>query len=889
MATPHLTGRAMRAIASGAALGLSVTALSIVTAPSAQAATVSFTLLDINDYHGRISNDGGTGSGDATTFSTVELATTIQGIRSAEGAANVLLLSAGDNIGASLFNSSYTNDQPTVDVLNELDLATSALGNHEFDKGYDWLKANVVDGTASYRKADFPLLGANVYVKGSNSTAQPAGIKAYSVHQVAGVDVCVIGAITQETGTLVSPAGIANLDFGDPVDAVNRVSAELETAGTCDVTVATYHEGAGAGTPDGATLQQEIDAGGAFAKIVTATDAAVDVIFTGHTHKEYVWSADKPGGGTRPVVQTGSYGQKLGQIDLTYDDATDAVTVDASSLVAVGTTENLADPVVSRVDSITNAAVAAANVVGDVAKGKVSTDITTAYSGGTYTNGTYTGGSRDDRLSESTLGNLAADALKDTAIKDIPGLPTPVIGVVNPGGLRNELFFAPNQGGNSSPQDANGVVTFEEANAVLPFANNISYVTLTGAEFKQVLEEQWQTSSDGVSRPSRPFLHLGLSKNVRVVAKPDTSATSPVGGNILSVSVDGQPLDPAKEYVVSTFSFLAAGGDNFRSFKEGTNRDTGKVDRDLWIDGYFGNGQTKSPSFARRQSFATGLPTGAVASGSAVNVDLSRLNLTSLGSPANTSVKAFLVSGTQYRAVGSFPVDATGAASVDFTAPSDLVGDWRVSMVAEPSRTQIGAELPKLASTTTATIPAKVRFGTAYTVPVTVAAPIGATGLVRLMKGTDVVSKADLKDGKATLEVGGRQLKAGKSHALTVQYVGDDLVGTSSTPVAQTKVKKAKATKLKVVVKPKRLVAKRTWPSVKVTITPPAGFKEVLGQVAITAGGRTVKAKLDGSKTSVRIRPFMKAGKKTIKVTYLGSDGVQRKSVTIKVKVVRRR
>lgn len=287
--------RAIRAVATSAALGLSVSALNVVAAPAAQAAPVSFTLVDINDYHGRISNDGGSGTNDASTYSTQEFATTVQGIRSAKGAANTLFLSAGDNIGASLFNSSYTNDQPTIDVLNELDLAASALGNHEFDKGYDWLKANVIDGSASYRKADFPLLGANVYVKGTQT--QPAGIKAYSVSQVAGLDVCVIGAITQETSTLVSPAGIANLDFGDPVDAVNRVAGELETAGTCDVTVATYHEGAGAGTPDGATLQQEIDAGGAFAKIVTQTAGAVDVIFTGHTHKEYAWTAAKPGGG----------------------------------------------------------------------------------------------------------------------------------------------------------------------------------------------------------------------------------------------------------------------------------------------------------------------------------------------------------------------------------------------------------------------------------------------------------------------------------------------------------------------------------------------------------------------------------------------------------------
>ncbi|WP_336633689.1 MULTISPECIES: hypothetical protein, partial [unclassified Microbacterium] len=76
--------------------------------------------------------------------------------------------------------------------------------------------------------------------------------------------------------------------------------------GEADVLVALYHDGAGAGTPDGATLDQETAAGGAFAQIVTDTAPSVDAIFTGHTHKTYAWSAPIPGTDrTRPVVQTG--------------------------------------------------------------------------------------------------------------------------------------------------------------------------------------------------------------------------------------------------------------------------------------------------------------------------------------------------------------------------------------------------------------------------------------------------------------------------------------------------------------------------------------------------------------------------------------------------------
>ena len=59
--------------------------------------------------------------------------------------------------------------------------------------------------------------------------------------------------------------------------------------------VAEYHEGAGAGIPDGATLEQEVAEGGTFAAIVNETSAEVDAIFTGHTHKQYAWDAPVPG------------------------------------------------------------------------------------------------------------------------------------------------------------------------------------------------------------------------------------------------------------------------------------------------------------------------------------------------------------------------------------------------------------------------------------------------------------------------------------------------------------------------------------------------------------------------------------------------------------------
>ena len=428
-----------------------------ISTAEAVAVPVDINLLNINDFHGRIDSN------------TVKFAGTIEQLRAAGGEDNTLFLSAGDNIGASLFASSSQLDQPTIDVLNALGLQTSAVGNHEFDQGIDDLTGRVADA------ADWDYLGANVYLKG---TTEPA-LDEYELLDVDGVSVAVIGVITEETPTLVSPDGIATLDFGDPVEAVNRVAAELSDGdpanGEADVIIAEYHDGAGAGTPDGSTLEAEVADGGAFADIVTGTAASVDAIFTGHTHKQYVWDAPVPGvdGATRPIVQTGSYGENIGQIELTYDPATDSVVSYEARNVprTTATNEELIAtyPRVAEVKTIVDTAVAQAAVIGNQPVGDLTADITRA----------FTNGGAEDRAAESTLGNLIADALLESLSDETVG--GAEIGVVNPGGIRADLLTG-----------ADGVITYADANAVLPFLNNLWTTTLTGAQVKVMLEQQWQ-------------------------------------------------------------------------------------------------------------------------------------------------------------------------------------------------------------------------------------------------------------------------------------------------------------------------------------------------------------------------------------------------------------
>ncbi len=597
-------------------------------------ATVELNLLGINDFHGRIDSN------------TVFFAGTIEKLRAAAAPGATAFLSSGDNIGASLFASAVANDQPSIDVLNALDLRASAVGNHEFDGGFADLRDRVIAGGSN---AKFPYLGANVYNKGTSEPALPE----YTVLDLNGIKVAVIGTVTQEAPSLVTPAGIAELEFGDPVDAINRVAAKIKAGRLADVIIATNHDGAGSGVPEGSTIEQEVAAGGPFAKMVTQVSPDVAAIFNGHTHKQYAWDAPVPGapGKTRPIVQTGNYGEYIGQIQLTVDTQTKTVTGYKVGNVKRTTTaeQPAADlvaqfPRVAAVKTIVDKALAEAAAVGNQPVGKVTADITTAFAGSPAV--------RDDRASESTLGNLVADVLVDTL--KTPELGGAEIGVVNPGGLRNELYYAPD-----------GTITYAEANAVLPFVNNLWTTSLNGAQVKTLLEQQWQTNPDGTV-PSRSYQQLGLSKNVNYTY----DAARAAGDRITSIRVNGALIDPAKSYRIGTFNFLVSGGDNFRVFKESANaKDSGLVDREAWI-GYLQGHDPVAPDFARRSVAVVNTTAAEVKGGDAITLTVSKLDLTSLGSPANTALRA---SFTDARGVvtdlGSVAVSG-GAATVDLKVPA---------------------------------------------------------------------------------------------------------------------------------------------------------------------------------------------------------------------------
>ncbi|MGB3444090.1 MAG: ExeM/NucH family extracellular endonuclease [Actinophytocola sp.] len=476
---------------------------------------VDLQILGINDFHGRLEPPSA-GVGGAA-----QLAGLVNQLRDENP--NTLFLSAGDNIGASTFISAIDQDNPTLDALNLMGLDAAAVGNHEFDKGFADLSGRVTD------RADFPYLGANVY-RGDERV-----LPAYDVRTVAGVRVGVVGVVTEQTASLVSPDGIAGLTFRDPVAEAEGVAAQLkdgdEANGEADVVVLLAHEGAATENIGSVEDLRNDPVFGDFTRV----SADIDAILSGHTHQPYAFQIPVPGTDrTRPVIQAEDYGVKLGRATLSIDPATRTVISSTAELIDV--TGAPSDPEVA---ALVAQAKTNAEELGKEPLGSIAGDIKRA----------FTSAGAEDRGAESVLGNFVAD-VQLAGTKD-PGRGGAQIAFMNPGGLRADLLYAPD-----------GVVTYAEAFSVQPFSNDVVTKSYTGAEIKQVLEEQWQPAG-----ASRPKLHLGVSAGFTYTYLPD----NPAGQRITSMSLNGQPIDPAATYRVTVNSFLASGGDNFTTLGGGTN------------------------------------------------------------------------------------------------------------------------------------------------------------------------------------------------------------------------------------------------------------------------------------------------------------------------------
>ena len=551
MTIPFLRRTAVLAAATFVAAGVASVPAYAAPSTTTAAATTSVRVLSFNDFHGNLTPPAGSSGrvtlSDGTTVNAggaAYLATHAKALRDA--VPHSILLSTGDNIGASPLSSALFHDEPTIAVLNAMGLDASVVGNHEFDEGYRELLriqfggCHPTDGcqfTPRYTGAKFPHLGANVYFTNGLPAVLP-----FTVEVRDGVPVGIIGATLEDLPDVVTPEAIAGLKFGDEVQAINRTSKLLDRLGIRSQVVL-LHQGDSArgGGPNDCIVEP-----GPGTEIARGTSASVDAIFTAHTHQGYNCVIDDPAGNPRPVIQGLSFGRLLSVVDLTIDlrtrDVVRSATVARNEIVTRTVTP---DPTVQ---AIVDSAVAKSAPIANRPVGTITADITRAAG----------------PSGETALGNVIADAqLVATASAGAQ------VAITNPGGIRTDLTYASSAAGEGA-----GVVTYGEAFAVQPFANILQTITLTGDQLDRLLEQQWQPQADG----STIVRTLQISNTLRYTQ----TLGAPIGSRVSGITIGGEPVTPTGTYRVTVNNFLAAGGDGFSVLPEGTDLTGGPIDLDAF-------------------------------------------------------------------------------------------------------------------------------------------------------------------------------------------------------------------------------------------------------------------------------------------------------------------
>ena len=384
-----------------------------------------------------------------------------------DGHRNTIFVAAGDLIGASPFLSAMFHDEPTIEALSMMGLALASVGNHEFDEGKDELlrmqnggchPVDKCQGPHPFTGAKFRYLAASTIEKRTGKPLLPA----YEIREFDGIPVAFIGLTLKGTPGLVSPVGVADLEFRDEAETVNALIPELKTRGV-EAIVVLIHEG---GLPTG-DYNECPDISGPIVDIVKKFDKAVDVVVTGHTHRAYVCEIDK-----RLVTSADKYGTLVTAIDLKLDPVTrDIISARADNTIVRTAT---------------------------LAKDAEQTALIEAYDRLAAPIANRPAGSVTETLSrvpnnagESPLGDIIADAQLAATRDAAKGGAD--IAFTNPGGVRTDIA-----------RKEGGAVTYADLFASQPFRNQLVTMTLTGKQIKDMLEQQWRD-------PKRPRI-LQVSK-----------------------------------------------------------------------------------------------------------------------------------------------------------------------------------------------------------------------------------------------------------------------------------------------------------------------------------------------------------------------------------------
>ena len=429
----------------------------------------------------------------------------------AEKGADVILVDAGDYIQGTPYVSD-SQGKTAIELMNAAGYDVATFGNHEFDYGFANLQT-------IFKDAKFKVIG-NIQYNGKlafdgTTTVTTAG----------GVKVGFLGLTTPETATKAHPAKIQGVTFMAKDELYNFATQEAAALkkGGADVVIALTH----LGVDEESNPNRSTD--------LYARSTGIDFIIDGHSHTVMTEGENK-----EPIQSTGTALENVGVIVI--DNATKKI--EKNELVKLEdvkaedeTVKALSDKIITDVDTR----------LGEVfAKTEVDLD-----------------GNRDPgvRTKETNLGDLITDGILWYATKDGKlDVPTDhVVALTNGGGIRASIKA--------------GDITMKDMKTIFPFGNQVSVLTVTGAELLEALEAATFSTPDAIGAfPQVAGIVFTIDTTVpfeQGEQYPDSTYFAPKnpGARVTIETVGGQAFDKDALYTIATNDFTAAGGDTYYAFK----------------------------------------------------------------------------------------------------------------------------------------------------------------------------------------------------------------------------------------------------------------------------------------------------------------------------------
>jgi 2',3'-cyclic-nucleotide 2'-phosphodiesterase (5'-nucleotidase family)/predicted AlkP superfamily phosphohydrolase/phosphomutase len=512
-------------------------------------------ILDISDYHGQLvplpeAADTVTGTGATNpTFSiggSAFLKPWFDAYR-ADNPGGTMTVAAGDSVGATPPISTAFGDTPTIELMNKMGFTLDGLGNHNFDRGEQYLRTELIP------LADFKYVSANIVDPATGKA--PAEWAPSRTIDFGGVKVAVIGFSNEDIPGLTKPGSLGPFVVTNATEAVNKRAAQLSNQAGIDAIVAIGHHGATGGTT--------VDPTGPAVDLADNV-SNVDVVIGDHTNFQML--SQRPNGVL--LTENLSKGVRFTRVRLLIDTARNEVvykTADFHKPWTMGVTPDAEiqariDDLNAQLAPILGAGVGESNVA--IPRGDACAAVT---------------GRTDGRACESLVGDVVTDAMRQQYATDFA--------ITNSGGLRADLTcptadsstdFCPSS---LYPFTAGHFpITRGQVLGVLPFGNQSATITVDGAYLKEFLET-------AVSPP--PAANIGrfgqvsglcVTYDVQRAAKQFTVAGAGIFGtgdrvvNVVYQNADGScdfvsgtpvALDGAHEYTLTINDFMLTGGDGY--------------------------------------------------------------------------------------------------------------------------------------------------------------------------------------------------------------------------------------------------------------------------------------------------------------------------------------